>query len=263
MDGRIQFVRSRLLAGYLVLAMLASCSHNADLVIEEPQTEVMQSVEASNGPGLAASRLKRILLLPIVLNIQPEDPESCMDLCEPQRDRAEIALAAADHLEWRIGYDITCLDFACRRVEENPYSDELLSGWAAEIANWANEHPTDRQLPDHLMEIVGRIRSTFGVDGLALVHGDVRYVQNSDMLHWMATLTASMYYNLIRGNTAHLQADIIATESGNRLWSAKTTVTQIGNQSWPVEEAKKRYGVALFGALDVCTAVNPGRPPDL
>jgi hypothetical protein len=263
MAGKTHFVWPALFAVYCISVILAGCGNNTDVVIEEPQTEVMQLVTASNGAGSAVSRLRQILLLPVVLDINPEDPKACMDVCNPLRDRAEIALGTSKHLELPLGYDVTCLDFSCRRIAGNPYSNELLSGWAAEIANWANQNPTARQLPEHLIEIVGQIQSTFGVDGLAVVHGDVRYVKDADMLHWLATLTVSMYYNLLRGNTAQLHADIFATDTGHRLWSAKTTVTQIGQvQSWPVAEAKSRYGEALFGELDACTAAARIAPPE-
>lgn len=237
-----------------VALLAAGCSYDSEVIRDAPESEVIASVDSVNGPGTVVSSLQRIVLMPFAVEPSLDDPDKCMVPCNPTRDRTEMVLSSVDHLERRLGYDIVCLDVACRTVSDNPYTQERLKEWAKALGEWSGDNIEALQLPPSLLEVAGQLKSTFDADGIIVVHGKARYATDASMLHWLATLTVSMYYDLLRGNTAKLQADIYSTNDGTKLWSAKTTVSQIGqpeSQAFPVGESVHRYGVAIFGALDM------------
>jgi hypothetical protein len=237
----------------LTLLLMTGCSYDSEVKYEAPESQVLTSVETVDGQRSAVSLLQRIVMLPVAVDANVDDPKDCMNICDPARDRTEIALSSANHLEQRLSYEVVCLDFACRTVADNPYTREQLSEWAEAFGEWAAEEEDEHELPPHLLEIARQIESTFDADGLMVVHGRTNYVTDAAWLHWMVTLTASMYYQMMRGDTADLQADIYTTSEGTKLWSVRATVMNIGqeeSQAFPVGESKYRYAFALFGALD-------------
>ena len=203
-------------------------------------------------PPRSADGSQKIAILPIVIDISPADPADCMDSCSPEHDRADIVLAADSYLRSQLGYETVCFDFACRRIPDNPFSDRQLEDWSKELVAWSSGHADATQLPAQLTDVANTIGHTFDVDGIALLHGDIRYVQDADLAHWVATLTFSMYYNLARGNTAKIDAEIYSAEDGRKRWASKSTIHNIGNKNMtpPMETAKARYGEAIFGELE-------------
>jgi hypothetical protein len=195
--------------------------------------------------------LQKIAILPVVIAVSPEDPASCMDVCSPERDRAEMVLAVNSYLSDQLGYDTLCLDFACRRIPGSPFSDEQLKAWSKEIAAWSSDHDGAPQLPPKLEDIGKEIGGAFDADGIVLLHGEIRYVQNADLAHWAATLTFSMYFNLMRGNTAKIGAEIYSVADGRKLWASDNTILNVGtnNSMEPIKSSKDRYGETIFGEL--------------
>jgi hypothetical protein len=175
-----------------------------------------------------------------------------MDSCSPERDRADIVLAADSYLRSQLGYETVCFDFACRRIPGNPFNDQQLEDWSRELVAWSSSHAGAMQLPAILADIASEIGHTFDVDGIVLLYGSIRYVQDADIAHWLATLTFSMYYNLARGNTGKIDAEIYSVEDGRKLWASKSTVLNIGNKNVmpSVETSKARYGETIFGELE-------------
>jgi len=193
-----------------------------------------------------------IAILPVVITVSPDDPANCMDVCSPERDRAEMVLEVDSYLRHQLGYETLCLDYACRRIPGNPFSDEQLEAWSQEFAAWSSGHDGAPQLPATLADISREIGSAFDADGVVLLHGEIRYVQAADMAHWMATLTFSIYYNMMRGNTAKIDAEIYSVADGRKLWASESTILNVGtrNMMQPVESSKDRYGETIFGELD-------------
>lgn len=175
-----------------------------------------------------------------------------MEVCSPERDRAEMVLAIDSYLRHQLGYETLCLDYACRRIPGNPFSDEQLEAWSQEFAAWSSDHDGAPQLPANLVDKGRKIGSAFDADGIVLLHGEVRYVQHADAAHWAATLTFSMYYNLLRGNTARIAAEIYSVADGRKLWASESTILNVGAQNamQPLESSKARYGETIFGELD-------------
>ena len=167
-----------------------------------------------------------------------------------------MILAVDEYLRDDLGYATLCFDYACRRIPDNPFTDEQLTAWSQRLVTWARANQGAGGLPSELADVVGEIRSAFGVDGVLLVHGGIRYVQDADMAHWLATLTFSMYYNMTRGNTGKITAEIYDASSGRKLWAAASTVLNVGkrNMMAPVEGARDRYGASILGELDYARA---------
>ena len=203
-------------------------------------------------PPRSGSGLRKIAILPVVIDVSPEDPADCMDPCSPERDRAEIALATDSYLRSQLGYETVCFDFACRRIPDNPFSDQQLEDWSKELVAWSSGHADATQLPTKLVDAASVIGHAFNAGGIVLLYGDIRYVQDADLAHWMATLTFSMYYNLTRGNTGKIHAEIYSAEDGRKLWASKSTIFNIGNKNMmpPMETSKARYGETIFGELE-------------
>ena len=196
--------------------------------------------------------LQRIGILPVVITVSPDNPANCMEVCSPERDRAEMVLAVDSYLRDRLGYETVCLDYACRRIPGNPYSDEQLEAWSQEFAAWSSDHDGAPQLPAILADTSREIGNVFDADGVVLLHGEIRYVQSADAAHWAATLTFSMYYNIMRGNTATIDAEIYSVADGRKLWASESTILNVGthNVMEPLENSKARYGETIFGELD-------------
>jgi hypothetical protein len=234
----------------LVAILVSACSYNSKVLYEAPDSHAGTEKEASADQDSIVSGLHRLALLPVTMKVSPENTDFCMDPCEPERDRGEMALHAHRYLESELGYEIICLDFACRRERENPFTDKQLSNWAAEFSAWADEHEDDMQLPREMVDITRRISEAFGVDGIMVIHGDIRYIQYADMIHWLVTLTASAYYSLARGNEADLHIEIFDARDGTKLWGSETTVMQIGTPVAPQANGSRNYGPVFFGGLD-------------
>ena len=231
--------RQQLVAAAFVAAsaVLSACTGSSAVTYETP--------EHSQG-------LQRVAILPIVIEISPGNPADCMDTCSPERDRAEMVIAVDAYLRDQLGYETLCLDYACRRIPDNPFSDEQLQAWSQEFANWSSDQNDAPQLPENLASISKEIGRSFDADGVILLHGKLRYVQNADAAHWAATLTFSMYYNLTRGNTAKIDAEIYSVADGRKLWASESTILNVGshNTMQAMESSKARYGEAIFGELD-------------
>ena len=97
---------------------------------------------------------------------------------------------------------------------------------------------------------------SFDADAIVLLRGEIRYVRNADAVHWAATLTFSMYNNLMRGNTAKIDAEIYSVVDGRKLWASESTILNVGtnNAMEPTVSSKDRYGETIFGELPGSTA---------
>lgn len=215
---------------------ISACAGSSKVTYEAP----------ASGVGL-----KTVAILPVAIAVSPDDPENCMDVCSPERDRARMVIAVDSYLRHQLGYETLCLDYACRRIPGNPFSDQQLNAWSQEFAAWSSGHDGAPQLPANLANISQEIGSALDADGIVLLHGKLRYVQNADMAHWVATLTFSVYYNLMRGDTAEINAEIYSVADGRKLWASESTILNIGagNMVQSMESSEARYGETIFGEL--------------
>ena len=231
-------VRRRIVVAVLCAACIAisACAGSSKVTYEAPAS---------------VAGLQTVAILPVVITVSPDNPANCMEVCSPERDRAEMVLAVDSYLRHQLGYETLCLDYACRRIPGNPFSDEQLEAWSQEIAAWSSDHDGAPKLPPKLKNIGREIGGSFEADSIVLLHGEIRYVQNADAAHWAATLTFSMYYNLMRGNTAKIDAEIYSVADGRKLWASENTILNVGtyNAMEPIESSKGRYGESIFGEL--------------
>jgi hypothetical protein len=194
------------------------------------------------------------------LKVTPKSTDGCMDDCQPIKDRTEVTLALVNHLKYHLGYQVICLDLACPRVPDTPYTDAHLAAWTSQLSDWTKDHGEGTPLPPELVPMINLIKTTYAVDGVLLVHGRLRYKAIADTAHWMGTLTASMAYQLLRGDYAKLQANIIAGKHPEIIWSNEATTGQIGiEHTWPASDAANRYGPDLLGELEPCRVAGAGR----
>ncbi len=218
--------------------LLVGCASGSKVVYEAPGASTI-------GP--------RIAMLPVVLETNIIDPANCVDYCDFTKNRYRVALAANDHLSDILDYDVACLSHACASIPGNPWEQEDLEYQATQIAAWVADHPGEHELPEELATFGRQLAAEFGVDSFVLVHGKADYIKHSDMAHWAATLTVSMYRDLFRGNAADVSIDIFSAVTGERLWSSEAELTQFGAKSPGLAEQygfDDPYGKVLFEGLE-------------
>jgi hypothetical protein len=171
-------------------------------------------------------------ILPPVMDYSPKDLRYTFRPINPDTDRKELMDEIAHYLEqWR--------DFDVKRFDVTEEADlkDSYSKFAQTLASWSEINQKVHGLPDELSRKLTEFGENQGVDGIMLIS-----------VLGLATLTASMYADSMRGDKAYVQVDIFSVESPRRVWQSNAVLMNFGNHN--EFSANESYGESLFGKME-------------
>lgn len=209
MAARCQARGFSALAFVAICILVEGCSSSSEILYQAPDSVVV-------GP--------RVALLPVVLESSLDDSATRVGSNDHRKYRYELAIAASDHLSDALGFEVVCLSYACARVPGNPWEQDQLEAWAAEISGWSAARDEPQALPPGLAAITRQLGTAFDVNQVILIHGTVDYQRGLQL-----------------GNTADLAVDAFLAENGDRLWASQA---QLRNPFgwWPIDTSILFYG---------------------
>lgn len=218
-------------------AILAALAASATLLIGCATTNVLvssptvtaithrpedQSLQRSVG------LLRRLAVLPLQLEVTPENPKHCMGSCGWEGLWLELPPNVVDYLAtWR-GYEVVPLDpMVPSRLAVDLTVGELKER-VGRLTAFANQRSSDPP-SEELAELVRDLGARTGVDGIVIVHG------SATALSWMEMaaafplalsgygLLAAIPVEMARLGTK-LEADIFEVATGRLVWTSVFSV---------------------------------------
>jgi hypothetical protein len=157
-----------IVAGLICLEACASTNVivNASAVV--PMTHQPQTGSVTRTTGL----LRRLAILPARIEFTPSDPKRCVETCDWDRLRLEVAENVPSYLaDWR-GYEVVALD----PLLVNHASVELpgvsLDDFVGELATFAEQRSTEPP-SEQLTNSVRQVAKQLWVDGIVVIRGSV------------------------------------------------------------------------------------------
>jgi len=205
---------TKMLAPIALLAALAGCVTTEIAVSERdvaPRTYRPEATTIQRSVGM----LRKLVVLPIVLQTSPEDQESCASPCDWPALRRGLAMNAVDYLEDDRGYKVSSMDPHVETASIG-LEPEALADAARKLADFARSRRAGAP-PAELAALVRDIGVRADVDGVVVLHGSVTVVTWWD---WAAIYATFMIATpiVLRAN-AYLEADIFDVLHGHLVWA--------------------------------------------
>ena len=204
--------RAYLCLAWIVLAM--GCGHTrVPVALEDVEPRTYQ-------PGLHAlergvGELRRLAILPLMLEVSPENEKYCFEGCDWDALRTGIARNIPLFLESR-GYQVVELLTQSDRVEGNDgVAEEELRNASAKFAEAAIR--SERDGGTELVELAQNLGVNAGVDGLVVVWGSASDMTKFDVGSWYATFSLSLPYTVLRTGVS-LQCAVYEVRRGRLVW---------------------------------------------
>lgn len=204
------------LAAVALLGVLGGCVTSTTTAVSEkdvaPRTYSLEPTTVERSVG----KLRRLVVLPIVLQTSPEDPKLCVDPCDWPGLRRGLANSAVHYLAHERGYEVSSVD----PDVESPASIGLERAALASAAHRLAEFAGSRRAgapPAEIVALVNGIGVQADVDGVVVLHGSVTV---ATWLDWAVTYGSfGMAAPIFLRATASLEADIFEVAHGHLVWA--------------------------------------------
>jgi hypothetical protein len=198
----------------LLLASLVGCA-SGDVVFSRkdiaPRTYAPESASIERSVGL----LRRLLVLPIVLQVSPEDPKLCVDPCNWDALRRDLANGAHRYLADQRGYVVLSVDPRVFSPAGIGVAPEELEAAARKLATFAKTRQTGAP-PVEIATLVQELGKRADVDGVVVVQGSVTVINWIDWAAAYATFGMSMP-TMLRAQ-AVVEGDVFEVKHGYLAW---------------------------------------------
>jgi hypothetical protein len=224
---------NKALVAAALLAALGGCVTSTNIAVSEkevaPRTYLPEPTTIERSVGM----LRRLVVLPIVLQASPEDPKLCVDPCDWPGFRRGLATSAVLYLARERGYEVSSVDPDVESHASIGLEPPALAEAARRLADFARGRPAGSPSAE-LAALVKSIGVQADVDGVVVLHGSVTVVT---WLDWAVIYGSfGMAAPIVLRATASFEADVFEAAPGRLVWAGTySKVLGVGMAPAPAE----------------------------
>lgn len=244
----------RVLAAVALLAALGGCVTSTHIAVSEKEVAPRTYFPEPTTVERSVGKLRRLVVLPIVLQTSPEDPKLCFDPCDWPGLRRGLANAVVLYLARERGYEVSSVDPDVESPAPIGLEGAALANAAHRLAEFAGSRSAGAP-PAEIAALVNSIGVQADIDGVVVLHGSVTVATWLDWAVFSAsfTLAAPIFLRA----TASLEADIFEVAHGHLVW-AGTYFKVLGMGTTP---APDKIITGLFDQIEPALPAVFTRPP--
>jgi hypothetical protein len=166
----------------------------------------------------SVGKLRRLLVLPIQLEVSPKNPKGCLDECAWVGLTNNLASQVVSYLKDERGYDVLSWDDLIKGDTFQAVLPDGLEDIARKLLEYARNVSSDGP-PGEAGSLVKDLAGCAGLDGLVLVHGNATSFSLWDWALGYASFTLSFPLSMLRVGVS-LRADIFEAATGRIVWGS-------------------------------------------
>ncbi|HOC59624.1 MAG TPA: hypothetical protein PKN70_06730 [Smithellaceae bacterium] len=188
----------------------------------------------------SVGKLRRLVVLPVLLDVEPRNPKWCLGKCEWEGLDKAIEEEVVACLQDKRGYEIIALSASSK--EHTPIlTSEEVSMLTDKLVAHAHDDNLQRS-PEDIAVLLKAIGNRTGLDGIMLIHGKAVTLNAFDYVAWYATFSLFIPVSILRVGVT-LKADIYETSTGRNVWTGELTGGGVPNQA-------EHYGMKLCDVIE-------------
>jgi hypothetical protein len=213
-------MKQTILAAVSVLVtFLVGCA-STNVVVSSPTVTAITHRPEDQSLQRSVGLLRRLAILPLQLDVTPQNPERCALPCNWGAWRSGLVYNSVDYLSTRRGYEVVTLD---PHVAVD-LTDGELQERVSRLATFASRRSTDPP-PEELADMVRDLGTRAGVDGIVILHGNTTTLTRMEVVAAFPLalsgygLLAAIPVEMARLGTK-LEADIFEVATGRLVWAS-------------------------------------------
>ena len=213
-----------MIAVLLALALtiqLAGCGFGA-VEVSAPEAVPSTYQPDSNALERSVGMLRRLAILPIHLDVSPEDGSQCAEGCDWAAIKHSLTERVATFLRDERGYEVVVVGSGGQVTPNLRLDGADLDTVVARLVAFAEARPA-RSPPPDAVAIVREIGAGEKVDGVVVLHGSAQAMTYADWALMYATFTLSAPISAIRTGIS-LEADVFEVARGQLVWASRHRV---------------------------------------
>jgi len=204
------------LVAVALLAALGGCATSTHIAVSEKEVEPRTYSPEPTTVERSVGMLRRLVVLPIVLQTSPEDPKLCVDPCDWPGLQRGLANSVVLYLARERGYEVSSVDPAVESRVTIGLERATLANAARKLADFARSRSAGAP-PAEIAGLVNSIGVHVDADGVVVLHGSVTV---ATWLDWAVTYGSfAMAAPIFLRATASLEADIFEVAHGHLVWA--------------------------------------------
>jgi hypothetical protein len=217
-------MKQTILAALAAWATLVIGCASTNVIVSSPTVTPITHRPDDGSVQRSVGLLRRLAVLPLQLDVTPQNPKRCAGPCDWEELRSGLAHNVVDYLAtWR-GYEVVTLDpLVPSRLAVDLTVGELEER-VGRLTTFADQRSSDPP-SEELAEMVRDLGTRTGVDGIVILHG------KTTTLSWMEVaaafplalsgygLLAAIPVEMARLGT-RLEADIFEVATGRLVWTS-------------------------------------------